>query len=165
MSGELLEPPRRRARFPAPPRLLLLVLVLAGTVWAFKAHFENVIRGIEAGSTVSDETGSLPEDKVKLLTDAAQALKAAYGVNLVIRVSKGEAIPPPATADTLFIGLDTSASTATVVLPPLLAKALDPGLAARLQSGYFDAYFAAGTWPEGLYSCVLTILEGLDDKR
>ena len=157
---DLNEKPRRFA----PPRLLLLLLVVLGTAWAFNLHFENMAKRMSAEADIVDETGTLPPERVALLKDASRAMREAYGVTLRVLVRKGPVSPPSPDPKTLFIGLDTASGTAVVHLPPLMARALPQELAASLQSGYFDAYFAAGTWPEGLYSCVLAILEALDGK-
>lgn len=158
---DLGEKPRRFS----PPRFLLLACVVAGTIWAFNLHFENMATRMASVEEIRDETGSLPPERLKLLKDASRAMRETYGVGLRVVVRHGPVPPPRPDAATLFIGLDTSSGTATVLMPALLARALPEGLAASLQSGYFEPYLAAGTWPEGLYSCVLAILEALDGKR
>jgi len=159
-----LDMERPKAR-PALGRLALLGLVVLGTLWGFHRHFENVALRFQAGEAVADETGQLPAERLALLREAATALREAYGISLTILVRPGPVAAPPPDPKTLFIGLDTAGRTAVVLLPPLLAKALPPELAQSLASGYFDPYFAAGAWPEGLYSGVLAILEALRDQR
>lgn len=164
MTGENIRLEETKRRF-SPPRFILLALVVLGTIWAFNAHFSGLAERMAAQAEIADETGLLPPDRLTLLKDASQAMRQAYGVSLKVHVRAGAVSAPPEDPKTLFIGLDTQAGTAVVSLPPLLAKALPPELAASLQNGYFAPYFAAGSWPEGLYSCVLTILEALDAKR
>jgi len=149
----------------AVPRLMLLVCVILGTVWAYSWHFGNVAERFNRQDSISDETGFLTPERVYLLRDAASALRRAYGLTLMVKARPGPVTPPLPDSRTLFIGLDTAGGTAVVVLPPLLAKALPVELAQSLQSGYFAPYFAAGTWPEGLCSAVLAILEALRDQH
>ncbi|MFZ5426520.1 MAG: hypothetical protein ACOZEN_06075 [Thermodesulfobacteriota bacterium] len=165
MSGEKIELEGGAKRRFTPPRFLLLACVLLGTVWAFSLHFENLADRIAQDNEIVDETGTLPPGRVALMRDASRAMREKYGVTLRVLVRSGPVTAPPEDPKTLFIGLDTASSTAVISIPPLMARALPAELAARLQSGYFDPYFAAGAWPEGLYSCVLSILEALDDKR
>ncbi len=148
-----------------PPRFLLLLCVLLGTIWAFNLHVENIAHRIAQENEIVDETGTLPPERLTLLRDASRAMRENYGVTLKVLVRSGPVKAPPDDPKILFIGLDTASKRAVLWIPPLMARALPPELAARLQSGYFDPYFAEGAWPEGLYSCVLTILEALDDKR
>ena len=157
-------PPRIGMR-PTLLRLALLGLVVLGTLWGFNKHFENVATRLQAQEAISDETGLLPPERLALLRAASAALREAYGIRLVIVVRSGPVTAPQRDPKTLFIGLDTASSTAVAQLPPLLAKALPPELAQSLASGYFDAYLAAGAWPEGLYTGVLAILEALRDQR
>jgi hypothetical protein len=146
-------------------RLLLLLCVLLGTVRVFSWHFGKVAEKINSQDTISDETGTLTLERLGLLREAQAALRGSYGVALVIKVRQGPLTPPPEDPKTLFIGLDTAGKSATVVLPPLLAKALPGELAESLQSGYFAPYLAAGNWPEGLYSAMFAILEALRDRH
>ncbi len=150
---------------PTLARLALLGLVVLGTLWGFNKHFENVATRLQAQEAISDETGQLPPERLALLREASSALREAYGVHLAIVVRPGTVAAPAPDPKTLFIGLDTASNAAVVQLPPLLAKALPPELAQSLASGYFDAYLAAGAWPEGLDAGVLAILEALRDQR
>lgn len=164
MSGERIVLGGRRKGLPIP-RLLLLVCVILVTGGVFSRHYENVIGHISASGDISDETGSLTPERLRLLRDASQTMRRAFGISLRVHIRPGPVTPPPATPDLLFFGLDTADYTAVTVLPPLLDRALPPELAQSLSSGYFDPYFAAGTWPEGLNSAVLAILEALRDKH
>ncbi|WP_243440058.1 hypothetical protein [Fundidesulfovibrio soli] len=157
--------PARIGMRPTLARLALLGLVVLGTLWGFNKHFENVATRLQAQEAITDETGQLPPERLALLREASDALREAYGVQLSIVARPGPVSAPPPNPKTLFIGLDTASNAAVVQLPPLLAKALPPELAQSLASGYFDAYLAAGAWPEGLYTGVLAILEALRDQR
>ena len=157
-------PPVRRATLPrALHRILLLMLVVSGMVWAYSWHFENLLQRMKAQDSIVDETGQLPPERLALLRDADRAMREAYGVSLRVLARKGPVEPPPPDPKVLFIGLDTAAGRGVVILPPLMARALPAGLAQSLANDYFDPYFAAGVWPEGLYACVLTIMEALRD--
>jgi hypothetical protein len=157
-----LEGPRKKF---SVPRALLLVCVILGTVWAYSRHFEGVADRFQRVDGIRDETGTLPPEKIKLLRDSSRAMQDTYGVALRVVVSRSPVSPPAQDPKILFIGLDVSAGKAVVVIPPLLARALPPELAQRLSSGYFDPFFAENAWPEGLYSCVLAILEALREQR
>jgi len=148
---------------PALPRGLLLILVVLGTVWAYTWHFENMALRLKAQDAISDETGRLPPERLALLRDASHAMHEAYGVTLRVQVRTGPVQAPEPDPKTLFIGLDTASRASVVQLPPLLSRALPAGLAQSLANDYFQPYFAADAWPEGLYACVLTILEALRD--
>lgn len=164
MTGERFDLEASSKRF-SVPRALLLVCVILGTVWAYTRHFEGVADRFQRVDDIRDETGTLSPEKIKLLRDASRVMQDTYGIALRIVVSRSPVLPPAQDPKTLFIGLDVSASQAIVVIPPLLAKALPPELAQRLSSGYFDPFFADKAWPEGLYSCVLAILEALREQR
>ena len=164
MTGERFELETRRKGISMPRGLLLLCVVLA-TVWAYSRHFEGVADRFQHANDIRDETGTLTPEKITLLRDASRVMQDSYGVSLRIIVSRSAVQPPSQDPKTLFIGLDVSASQAVVVFPPLLAKALPPELAQRLSSGYFDPFFADKAWPEGLYSCVLIILEALREQH
>ncbi|MFP5222393.1 MAG: hypothetical protein ACLGSA_08895 [Acidobacteriota bacterium] len=162
--GERIEFAPNASR-PALPRGLLLLVVVLGTIWAYSWHFENMAQRIKAQDAISDETGLLPPQRLALLRDADHAMREAYGISLRIQVRTGPVQAPPSDPRVLFIGLDTSSGTSVVQLPPLVARALPSGLAQSLANDYFQPYFAAGAWPEGLYACVLTILEALRDPN
>jgi len=157
-----LEGPRKRF---SVPRALLLMCVILGTVWAYSRHFQGVADRFQHVDDIRDETGTLPPEKIKLLRDSSRVMQDTYGIVLRIVVSRSSVYPPTQDPKALFIGLDISAGKAVVVFPPLLAKALPPELAQKLSSGYFDPFFADNAWPEGLYSCVLAILEALREQR
>jgi len=148
---------------PALPRGLLLILVVLGAIWAYTWHFENMALRLKAQDAIYDETGRLPPERLALLRDASHAMRETYGIMLRVQVRNGPAQPPAPDPIVLFIGLDTASRTSVVQLPPLLARALPSGLAQSLANDYFQPYFAADAWPEGLYACVLTILEALRD--
>ncbi len=164
MSGHRVDLKPERQRFPLP-RLLLLIVVVLATAWGFSRHFQSVAERLDQSDAIRDETNSLPPQRLELLRDAADALRQSYGVEQRILVRGGAIAPPPESPKTLFIGLDTSTGRSMVVLPPLLARALPPGLAQNLEHDYFQPYFSAGNWQEGLYSCVLDILEALRDPH
>jgi len=164
MTGERIELGGGRGKFSLPRGLLLLSVVLL-TMWAYSRHFEGVADRLARQDPILDETGTLSTDKVKLLRDASKAMRDTYGLTLRVHVRRGPVTPPPADPAMVFIGLDVEAKTAITQIPPLLAKALPSELARELASGYFDPFFAAGTWPEGLNSCVLTILEALREQH
>ncbi|WP_243358706.1 hypothetical protein [Fundidesulfovibrio terrae] len=164
MTGERIELGGGRGKFSMPRGLLLLCVVLA-MVWAYSRHFEGVADRLSRQDAVLDETGTLSADKIKLLRDASKVMHDTYGVSLRVVVRRGPVTPPPADPSVVFIGLDVAGKQAVTAIPPLLAKALPPGLAEQLANGYFDPFFAAGTWPEGLYSCVLAILEALRERN
>ena len=164
MTGERIELEVPRRRF-SVPRALLLLCVILGSIWAYSHHFAGVADRFQGIDAIRDETGTLPPGKIKLLHDAARVMLDTYGIVLRIAVSRSPTHPPAEDMKTLFIGLDISAGQAVVVLPPLLAKALPPELAQRLSNGYFDPFFADNAWPEGLYSCVLAILEALREQH
>ena len=144
-------------------RILLLIMVVLGTVWAYSWHFENMANRLKSQEAIYDETGRLPPERLGLLRDAGNAMREAYGITLRVQVRTGPVQPPEPDPKTLFIGLDTASGKAVVQLPPLLVRALPAGLAQSLANDYFQPYFAADAWPEGLYACVLTILEALRD--
>lgn len=164
MSGERIELETGRGRFPLP-RLVLLALVILGTAWAFTRHFEGVADRFQPSGVIRDETGTLTTGQMTLLRDAAKAMREAYGIDLAIHASKSMAAPPPPSPRTLYVGLDVPGRQAVVLLPPLLHRALPSELAQNLANGYFDPFFAAGTWPDGLNSFVLAILEALRDAK
>ena len=164
LSGERIDLGESRRGHPVF-RLLLLLCVFLGTIWVYSWHFENVAERMNRRDPISDETGTLTRERLELLREASSALSRSYGVTLVVKVRQGPVAIPKEDPKTLFIGLDTAGGTATVILPPLLAKALPEELAQSLQSGYFAPYLAAGNWPEGLYSAVLAILEALRDRH
>lgn len=155
-----------KKRGPAWPRLLPLLLVVLGVVWVFNWHFGALAERMKAREDIVDETGLLTPAKIDLLREASRLMREHYGVTLKITVRPGAVAPPePPGPHTLFIGLDTQNARAITILPPLLEKSLPPELAHILQNGYFAPYLAAGTWPEGLYSALLAILEALRDTR
>lgn len=166
LGGERIEfaPAPSRPTLPSAVwRILLLVLVVLGTVWAYSWHFENLANRLKSQDTIIDDTGRLQPERLALLRDAGHAMREAYGITLRVQVRTGPVQPPAPDAKTLFIGLDTASGTSVVQMPPLLARALPAGLAQSLANDYFQPYFAADAWPEGLYACVLTILEALRD--
>ena len=164
MSGEKIELGGGRRKFSMPRGLLLLCVILA-MIWAYSRHFEGVADRLSRQDAVFDETGTLSAERIKLLRDASKVMHDTYGVSLRVHVRRGPVTPPPADPSVVFIGLDIEGRHAVTVIPPLLAKALPSGLADELASGYFDRFFADGTWPEGLYSCVLAILEALRERH
>ncbi len=166
LGGERIEfasAPSRSTLPSAMWRILLLLLVVLGTIWAYSWHFENLALRLKSQDAILDETGQLPPERLALLRDAGHAMREAYGITLRVQVRTGPVKAPEPDPKTLFIGLDTASGTSVVQLPPLLARALPDGLAQSLANDYFQPYFAADAWPEGLYACVLTILEALRD--
>jgi hypothetical protein len=164
VSDERIEIDPAPSRF-ALPRMALLAVVVVATGWAFTRHFEGVADRFKQAETIRDETGALTPERARLLQDAAKVLREAYGMDLTIQARNGPVTPPAPGPRTLFIGLDTAGRKASVILPPLLDRALPPELAQSLANGYFDPFFAAGTWPDGLNSFVLAILEALRDAK
>ena len=160
---EFASAPSRSTLPSAMWRILLLMLVVLGTIWAYSWHFENLALRLKSQDAIVDDTGRLPQERLALLRDAGHAMREAYGITLRVQVRTGPVQIPEPDPKTLFIGLDTVSGTSVVQLPPLLARALPAGLAQSLANDYFQPYFAADAWPEGLYSCVLTILQALRD--
>lgn len=158
---DLSEKPRRFTL----ARTLLLLCVVLGTLWAFNRHFEDLADRFAEQEAISDTTGTLPQERLNLLRQAAHALRQGYGLDLRIQIRNGPLAPPQAGPATLFIGLDTASKTSITLLPALLAKALPPELARSLQTDYFAPYLDDGSWPEGLYAAVLAIMEALSDQR
>jgi len=147
------------------PRLLLLAAIIVLTIAGFHWHFSRITERLEAQALIRDETATLTHGQLDLLRQVATALQGGYGLTLRVVVRHGAVDPPPLDAKTVFVGLDTAAGKGVVVLPPLLAKALPPELARSLAGSWFEPYFAAQTWPEGLMACLRRILEALDDRR
>ena len=159
-----LDPPKRPFRLQLP-RMFLLAAVAVLTIAGFQWHFHRMATRLEAQALIRDETATLTTGQLDLLRQTGAALHAGYGLTLRVAVRHGAVEVPALDAKTVFIGLDTATGQGVVVLPPLLARALPPEVAANLAGPFFEPYFAAQAWPEGLMACLRRILEALDDRR
>lgn len=136
------------------PKILVLGAVIVLTIAGFQWHFERMAERYEAQALIRDETATLSTRQMDLLRQVGAALRDGYGLTLRVVVRHGTTEPPALDAKTIYIGLDTAANKGVVVLPPLLAKALPPELVESLAGPWFEPYFAAQDWPEGLMACL-----------
>ncbi len=146
-------------------RAVALLAVFAGVLWAFEARFSRLAERYAARQTVYDETGELSDADRDFLRQAAEDLKARFGIELAVRVFRGDVEVPDPSEKTVFIGISTQKKTAGVTLPPLVARALGPDFAGVLERDVLAVSLAKGQWPMGLRAAVVFLereLSGLD---
>ncbi|MDK2956343.1 MAG: hypothetical protein PWQ57_1839 [Desulfovibrionales bacterium] len=141
-----------RGRSPAEHmiRMLLLLLVFLGVVWAFWKNNERVITRLESKQTVWDETGQMSERDQAYAASFAEALRDRYGVTLKLQIRNGPVEAPKLDAKTLFIGVSPQNGQAVVVFPPLLRSGLGESFVRYITGPHFEEYFRKGEWEEGL---------------
>ena len=144
------------------PRTILALGVGLLTIWAFNRHYQSVAMHFAARAQIYDQSGQLSADELGRLRQAAHSFNQDFGLVLRVAVNNGPLSPPAVDSRTIYLGLDLARNEAVVVMPPLLAKALDPELAARLSGDFFQPYFAAQAWPQGLLAWTQITLETLN---
>lgn len=132
-------------------RFAALLLVIGLTMFAFWKNSERKVAAIEARLGLSDETKSLSEDERRRVQDFITALRRDYGLEARVQIAAGELTPPKPDGKTLYLGLAPGSRTAVVQLPPLVARALGPDFASRLEAEHFPFHFGPGrSWQKGL---------------
>lgn len=146
-------------------RGMLLLAVFAIVAVLYQRHFAKTMDRINTRSTVYDTTGVMTSEQRDAIRDFAAALKQEFGIELRIQVREGAVTLPETDAKTLFIGLDLAGREATVILPPLLERALDPAFVRRLREEHFTPFFARGDWPLGLSLALRDLWQKLEAMR
>lgn len=132
-------------------RAFALLLVIGLTVFAFWKNSERKMAAIEARLGLADETKALSEDERRRVQDFITALRRDYGLEARVQIASGELSPPKADGKTLYLGLAPAEGRAVVQLPPLVARALGPDFAPRLETEHFPFHYGPGrSWQKGL---------------
>jgi len=135
--------------------LAVVGLAVLGFWWNSGRNMERIAARNDARTGLVDEAKALDEDERGHVLAFIAALRKNYGVEARVRVAKTRPTPPEPDGKTLFIGLGLADKTAVVQLPPLLARALGPGFAPRLEQEHFPFHFAPGkSWQKGLLAAL-----------
>ncbi|MDQ7832095.1 MAG: TPM domain-containing protein [Desulfovibrionaceae bacterium] len=146
-------------------RGMALLAVIAGVLWAFDARFSRLAERLESQQAISDATGGLSEADRRFLRQAAEDLRARFGLELRVRVGTGGVDVPELDEKTVFIGLSPDTGMARVVLPPLAARALGPDFITVVENDMLAAALADGQWPKGLCAAVVFLERQLSEPR
>ncbi|MDR2726786.1 MAG: hypothetical protein LBC10_02185 [Deltaproteobacteria bacterium] len=109
-------------------RWTLLLLILAGTAWAFSARLEQRLTAKNAGSAITDETGSLTPEERSRLHALSEQYTTDFAIRLRVRISNTDIRPPHRDHQSLFLGLSPKGNEVLFVLPRLMEQTL-PGAA------------------------------------
>ncbi len=162
----LPRPPRDRGEgaMARLTRTFLFALVCLGVVWGFWKNNERIVKDLNAKSAVQDQTGTLSEEDRTFLLTFADSLRTRHGLKFRLIVAPGPVPLLEPDPHLLFVGLSTGSGKAQVLFPPLLARALAPGLAADL-SGRLTLALQHGDWPQELKESLILVWEGLSDTQ
>lgn len=116
-----------------PVRRLLLVGVLVLCGVAFWYHFERRFSAIEARVALMDEGGRLSDAERESVLGWREKFRQAFGIKVLVHVRTAQVHIPDLTGETLFLGLVPGSRQGTVVLPPLVRRALPQGFKTRLE--------------------------------
>jgi len=139
---------------------LIAVFVLVG--WLFWKNSQANLEKIMAQSTLLDAGKILDADQRTAVREFGRRLKDDFGFELKVVVASPFSAPQ-LDVKTLYIGIDPNAAQATVLLPPLAARALGPEFTATLGAAHFAPYFERGDWPAGLLRLMDRVWFGLKD--
>lgn len=155
--------PRGRTALERGLRAGGVFVVLAAVILLYRCHFERKIERLEAEQTLRDQARVLSAEDRRYLSEAARDLKNRYGLTFRARIGRGPAATPALDEKTVYIDLDLDTKAASVILPPLLARALDPRLPEYLRQDHFGPYLDDGAPGEGLCAAVALVLHELED--
>ena len=156
--------PRGRSSLERLARGLLLAGVFALVVAAYQKNFERVIARTEARGVVADPAGVLSREDRLWLLEAAEHLRGRFGLELVVRLGTEAATTPvPNNPKKIVVYVASDCAGSRVVLPPLAAAGLPPGLPADLAREHLDAACRAGKAREGLLAVVGLLVSALDE--
>lgn len=150
---------RAKSPLEALLRFLGLLAVVGLTVVGFWKNSERNVERINARTSarygLSDETKGLSEAERAHVLAFITAMRATYGVEARVVISRARPNPPEADGKTLFIGLGLEDKTAVVRLPPLMTGALGPDFARSLEQEHFPFHFGPGkSWQKGLLAAL-----------
>lgn len=155
--------PRGRSPLERLLRAALLGGVFALVIVAYQKNFQDVIEKAAAKGTVADPAGVLsPDDRAWILARAA-GLRRRFGLELAVRLGGNPTLPGPDDPKTVFVYFDPGCLESRVVVPPLVASALPPGLPADLGRAHLDAACREGRGREGVLATLGLLLDSLDE--
>lgn len=161
----------RRAKFPkitaSSPREqlvrgLLLVIVIAATVWGFWKNSERQIDRFNTRGTVWDETQTLSDSDKAELRDIAKLFKDRYGLTVLIHLRKEKLVPPAADDKTIFIGAIPETGEVLITVPPLVRRSLPPDFIKKLEKEPLPQAMQSGAYEQGLAATLHQIWAVLD---
>ena len=156
-------PPERGERVSARLlRMVLFALVCFGVVYGSWKNHERIIRDLNARSAVQAPEGALASQDRAFLLDFADSLRQRHGLIFRLAAAPGPLAPAEDNPRLLAVSLSTDRHEARVDFPPLLAKALAPGLAADL-SARLGLALKQGDWPAELKESLILVWEGLSE--
>lgn len=156
-------PPERGERVSARLlRMVLFALVCFGVVYGSWKNHERIIRDLNAKSAVQAPEGALAKEDRAFFLDFADSLRQRHGLIFRLAAAPGPLAPAEDNPRLLAVNLSTDRREARVDFPPLLAKALAPGLAADL-SARLALALDQGDWPAELKESLILVWEGLSE--
>ena len=105
-------------------RYMLLLLIIAGTAWAFSVRFEQRLAVINADSAITDETGTLDKSARLRLQAIGELFEKTWGMRLRVRIMRSHQQPIAPDSKTLFVGVVPGHDSVTLLLPHLARKAI-----------------------------------------
>lgn len=105
-------------------RYMLLLLIIAGTAWAFSVRFEQRMAIINADNSIIDETASLDKNARLRLQAIGDLFEKNWGIRLRVRIMRTHQQPITPNSKTLFVGVVPGHNSVTLLLPHLARKAL-----------------------------------------
>ncbi|NJB67884.1 hypothetical protein GGQ74_001524 [Desulfobaculum xiamenense] len=148
-------------------RIMLLICVFVGVGWLYTRHFDRAIEVIQARSALHDATGTLSKEQKKNLLELSRMFEKEFGLELRIKIADGPVEVPVLDSKTIFFGLDVRDKTTTIVMPPLVERALGHEFIAELRDRHMPYHFENDSWPTGLVKALAMTWErliGLDAK-
>lgn len=149
-------------------RALGVLLVFLLVSWAFWINSQRQADRLNARFGISDTEHRLDELARAQIQEAITTLRATYGLELRVSISRLAPVLPhlDEPAKTIFIGISPETGKALVVLPPLVEKALGPELAPQLMNELLPFHMAPGKqWQQGLQLALERIQSSLAQPK
>lgn len=146
-------------------RMVLLVAIFGGVIWAFWYNTERTLDRLEQEQRVYDQTKSLTPDQKALIKRFADGLKDEFGMQLKLAIRTDGLEIPDEDSKTLFVGVNPAARELILRFPPLLERAIGEEVKRDFLANQDAFFWGSGSegddWREGVVLLLSTIADRL----